>query len=100
MECAKHAEWADEGAGIRHFRDKRQREIDVVLERPDGRIVGIEVKGSATVRREDFKGLTALAELAGTAFGHGVLFYTGDEVLPFHWGATRMYALPLGTLIV
>ena len=95
MECAKHAEWADEEVGLYHFRDKRKREVDIVLERPDGRIVGVEVKGSATVRREDFNGLAALAELAGAAFERGVLFYTGSEVLPFDRGAVRLHALPL-----
>ena len=100
MECTKHAEWADEDAGLYHFRDKWKREVDIVLERPDGGIVGVEVKASATVRREDFNGLAALAELAGAAFKHGVLFYTGARVLPFHRGTTRMYALPLGMLFV
>ena len=100
MECAKHAEWADEEVGLYHFRDKQKREVDVVLERPDGRIVGVEVKASATVRRQDFNGLAALAELAGAAFKHGILFYTGSEVLPFHRGPVRMYALPFQTLCV
>lgn len=95
MECAKHAEWADEEVGMYHFRDKRKREVDIVLERPDGRIVGVEVKASATVRREDFNGLAALAELAGAAFERGVLFYTGSEALPFDRGPVRLHALPL-----
>ncbi len=95
MECAKHAERADEEVGLYHFRDKRKREVDIVLERPDGRIVGVGTKASATVRHEDFNGLAALAELAGPAFEHGVLFYTGSAVLPFHRGSTRFCALPL-----
>jgi len=95
MECVKHAEWADEEVGLYHFRDKRKREVDIVLERPDGRIVGVETKASATVRRDDFNGLAALAEIAGAAFEYGVLFYSGAEVLPFHRGPTRFYALPL-----
>ena len=99
-ECAKHAEWADEQVGLYHFRDRRKRAVDLVVERPDGRIVGVETKASATVRREDFNGLAALAELAGAAFRHGVLFYSGAEVLPFHRGDTRIFALPLRTLIV
>ena len=98
MECAKHAEWADEEVGLYHFRDKRKREVDIVLERLDGRIVGVETKASATVRREDFNGLAALAELAGPVFKHGVVFYTGSEVLRFHRGGTHMYALPLRSL--
>ena len=98
MECAKHAEWAEEEVGLYHFRDKRKREVDIVLERPDGRIVGVEVKASATVRREDFNGLAALAEFAGAGFKRGVLLYTGSEALPFHRGQARMHAVPLGNL--
>lgn len=98
MECAKHAEWAEEEVGLYHFRDKRKREVDIVLERPDGRIVGVEVKASATVRRRDFNGLAALAEMAGTAFERGVLIYTGREALPFHRGRARLHALPLGRI--
>lgn len=93
-ELAKHAEWADEEVGLYHFRDKRKREVDIVMERPDGRIVGVEVKASATVRREDFNGLAALAEFAGERFERGVLFYTGVHVLPFHRGDMRLHAMP------
>ncbi|MDE2655375.1 MAG: ATP-binding protein [Gemmatimonadota bacterium] len=94
-ELAKHGEWADEEVGLYHFRDKRKREADIVVERPDGRIIGVEVKASATVRREDFNGLAALAEFAGAGFERGVLFYTGAHVLPFHRGDVRFHALPL-----
>ena len=99
MECAKHAEWADEEVGLYHFRDKRKREVDIVLERYDGRIVGVEVKASATVQRQDFNGLAALAEFAGAAFERGVLFYTGSQALPFHRGPARFHALPLESLV-
>ena len=98
MECAKHAEWAEEEVGLYHFRDKRKREVDIVLERPDGRIVGVEVKASATVRRQDFNGLAALAEFAGAAFERGVLFYTGLHALPFHRGPARLHVLPLARI--
>ncbi len=98
MECAKHVEWANEEVELHHFRDKRKRRVDIVLERPDGRIVGVDAKASATVRREDFNGLATLAELAGSAFERGVLIYTGDRALPFHRGPSRMHAVPLGSL--
>ena len=99
MECAKQSEWADEEVSLHHFRDKRKREVDIVLERPGGRIVGVEVKASATVRREDFDGLATLADFAGAAFERGVLLYTGEQALPFHRGRTRMHAVPLGSLM-
>ena len=98
MECAKHAEWAEEEVGLYHFRDKRKREVDIVLERPDGRMAGVEVKASATLRRRDFDGLAALAEFAGTAFERGVMVYTGSQTLPFHRGPVRLYALPLARI--
>ena len=70
-----------------------------MLERGDSRIIGVEVKASASVRREDFKGLAALAEFAGSAFERGVLFYGGQEALPFRFGERRFHALPLGMLL-
>ena len=99
MECCKHAVWAEEEVSLWHFRDNRKREVDIVLERGDSRIIGVEVKASASVRREDFKGLAALAELAGGAFERGVLFYGGQEALPFRFGERRFHALPLGMLL-
>ena len=99
MECCKHAAWAEEEVSLWHFRDNRKREVDIVLERGDSRIIGIEVKASATVRPEDFKGLAALAEFAGDIFERGVLFYGGREALPFSFGGMRFQALPLGMLM-
>ena len=99
MECCKHAGWAEEAVDIWHFRDKRKREVDIVLEGDDSRIVGVEVKASARVRQEDFKGLAALADFAGDAFLRGVLFYGGQEALPFRFGDMRFHALPLGMLL-
>ena len=99
MECCKHAEWAEEAVDLWHFRDNRKREVDIVIERDDARIIGVEVKASASVRPEDFKGLAALADFAGSAFERGVLFYGGQEALPFHFGGIRFHALPLGMLM-
>ena len=98
MECGKHTAWAEEAVTLWHFRDNRKREVDIVLERADSRIVGVEVKASATVRPENFRGLAALADFAGSAFEHGVLFYGGPEPLPFRFNGNRFHALPLGML--
>ena len=99
MECCKHADWADEDVELHHFRDRRQREVDIVLERGDSRIVGVEVKASASVGPRDFDGLVALADFAGNAFERGVVFYTGDEVLSFQRSGRRFQALPIGLLM-
>jgi predicted AAA+ superfamily ATPase len=78
-----------------HFRDRDMREVDIVMERDDGMIVGIEVKASATVKVSDFSGLRALAEACGERFSFGVVLYDSAEVVPF---GDRLAAAPLSCL--
>jgi predicted AAA+ superfamily ATPase len=78
-----------------HFRDRDMREVDIVLERDDGTIVGIEVKASATVRAGDFGGLRALAEACGDRFAFGVVLYDSTDVVPF---GDKLAAVPLSCL--
>ena len=98
MEVLKHATWATEQAEIYHFRDRRKREVDIVLEHSGSRVIGIEVKASASVSAHDFKNLANLAEFAGPSFDRGILFYTGERVLPFRVAQRTFYALPVGLL--
>lgn len=78
-----------------HFRDRDMREVDIVLERDDGMIAGIEVKASATVKAGDFGGLRALAEGCGDRFAFGVVLYDSTNVVPF---GERLAAAPLSCL--
>lgn len=78
-----------------HFRDRDMREVDIVLERDDGMIAGIEVKASATVRSGDFAGLRSLAEACGDRFAFGVVLYDSADVVPF---GDRLAAAPLSSL--
>ena len=71
------------------------REVDIVLERDDGMIVGIEVKASATVRPSDFAGMKVLAQACGDRFAFGVVLYDGADVVPF---GDRLAAAPLSCL--
>lgn len=99
MEFCKQAGWAQEEVALLHFRDKKKNEVDMVLERKNGKIIGVEVKASATINAHDFTGLAKLAEFSGNHFEQGVLFYSGEEVLPFRQGEFTFYALPVGLLI-
>ena len=99
MECCKQASWGQEEVGMYHFRDRNQHEVDIVLERANGNIIGVEVKASASVNPQDFRGLSVLAEFTGKAFEKGVLFYTGQEILPFKHGEFTFYALPIGLFL-
>ncbi len=92
MELVKQASWSENPVQLSHFRTLAGIEVDLVLEDQAGRVIGLEVKASATPSSSDFKGLKALAECAGGKFVRGILLYTGREVIPF---AKNLTALPI-----
>lgn len=93
-ELERQASWSREPLSFWHYRDG-EREVDVVVERPSGEIVGIEVKASATVRARDFRGLVHLRDRLGRRLAAGAVLYAGGQALPF---GERLWALPLNTL--
>ena len=60
-----------------------------------GRIVGVEVKASATVSRGDFAGLSRLAAATGESFAMGLVLCDHEHTVPF---GERMFSAPLSTL--
>jgi uncharacterized protein len=94
-ELARQLTWSTERARLYHYRTKDKVEVDAVLETPDGRVVGVEVKAGATVRSEDLAGLRHLASRLGRRFVAGYVLYTGQQTLPF---GDRLRALPLDAL--
>jgi predicted AAA+ superfamily ATPase len=95
IELLKQLTWSATRANLFYYRTANGREVDYVLEAPGGRLVGVEVKASATVGGSDLKGLQDLSETAGSRFHRGVLLYTGRSVIPF---GPRLHALPLSAL--
>jgi predicted AAA+ superfamily ATPase len=95
MELARQLTWSDERARLYHYRTKDRLEVDVVLETPDGRVIGVEVKAGATVRTEDLGGLRNLATLVGERFIAGYVLYTGQQTLPF---GPKIRAVPMNAL--
>ena len=65
MELVKQLSAARTRASLLHMRTATGTEVDFVLEGADGRLAGIEVKASATVRGEDFKHLATLRDRIG-----------------------------------
>lgn len=94
-ELRKHADCSDDHYQFYHYRDKDKVEVDFVIERDVNELIGIEVKASATVRSDDFKGLNRFQGISGKAFKAGYLVYTGDKVLSFGQG---MKAIPASLL--
>ncbi|MEA3411688.1 MAG: DUF4143 domain-containing protein [Pseudomonadota bacterium] len=94
-ELRKQTGWADLRVRPCHYRTTTGREVGIVLEDAEGRLAGVEVKASATVRRKDFTGLDALAEDVGERLVRGIVLYTGDRAVSFGETGT---ALPVSAL--
>ena len=101
LECFVHAELAkatalcEEPTEVSHYRDKDRVEVDLVLTRSPGEVVGIEIKANATARPEYFRGLRRLQEAVGAGFRCGILLHDGDRVEPV---APRLFAMPFKVL--
>ena len=94
-EIARAQTWAQTSCRLYHFRDRDGHEVDLVLETDDSRILGLEVKASASVGHSDFRGLEILRDRLGTRFVNGVVLYLGEMTLPF---GDRLSAVPVPAL--
>lgn len=94
-EVRKLLGWARCRARLFHYRTLPGQEVDLLLERADGQVLGIEVKASTLIQARDFKGLRTLGASLGEAFHGGIVLYTGQEVLPFGPG---LFAVPVSAL--
>lgn len=91
-ELRRQLAWANESVRISHFRDRAAGEIDVIMEAPDGRVVGIEVKSTSPTSHNDAKWLAALRDKIGKRFVAGILLHTGPTAGPF---GERITAVPM-----
>lgn len=92
MEVTKQLGWCQRRCRLFHFRTEAGAEVDLVIEDRSGRLVGVEVKCTASLRPQHFAGLRALAGAAGDRFARGVVVYLGAEVVPF---GAALHGLPL-----
>lgn len=93
-ELERQRGWNKTAVTTYHFRTTAT-EVDVVLECPDGTLVGVEVKAASSVGASDFKGLRALEARAKKKFHRGVVLHTGARTVPF---AANLHAMPLSAL--
>jgi uncharacterized protein len=92
MELRRQIAWHENAPRQFHYRDRDGREVDIVLERRDGSVVGVEVKAAASASSADFRGMRHLRDKLGDRFKAGVLLYTGPSTVPF---GDRLAAIPL-----
>jgi predicted AAA+ superfamily ATPase len=92
MELHRQISCLDDRPQLFHFRDRDQREVDIVIEHRDGSVSAVEVKSAATVHERDFRGLNHLKNKLGAKFRAGALLYAGADTVPF---GDRLAAVPL-----
>ncbi len=96
MELTKQISWSQTRPAMFHFRTQvGGKEVDIVLEDAAGRIVGIEVKATHTVKSGDLAGLKLLAEETRNRFVRGIVLYTGSQSIPF---GSNLLAVPVSAL--
>jgi predicted AAA+ superfamily ATPase len=95
QEVRKQLSWSPLRIMPHHFRTATGRGVGLVLEDPEGRVAGIEVRASATLDRRDLSGFGALATVAGGRFVRGVVLYLGERTAA---KGDRLWAVPLPAL--
>ena len=79
-----------------HYRDREKREIDFIVERDDGTILGIEVKAATTAQKDDFKHLAWFRDnVASERPFTGILLYAGKHAGSFGEG---LWAVPFSEM--
>jgi uncharacterized protein len=93
-ELAKQATWAERPVRLAHYRDRDQREVDVVMESGQ-RVVAAEVKATATPRPSGARHLAYLRDRVGERFVTGVVLHTGHQRVAL---GDRLVAVPVSDL--
>ena len=94
-ELRRQLTWSDTLARAYHYREHEGREIDLVLEAADGRVVAIEVKAAHDTGDRAIRHLSSLRDQLGDRFVNGVVVYLGEQVFPL---GDRLTALPVSAV--
>jgi predicted AAA+ superfamily ATPase len=94
-ELMKQATLIDEPLTLAHFRDRSGVEVDIIIERPDGRVIAIEVKSATTTNQADARGLRFLSDRLGDRLQAGLLLHTGPLTARL---SERIWTTPVSAL--
>jgi hypothetical protein len=79
-----------------HYRDRQKREIDFLIEREDGALIGIEIKSGSKITKNDFRHLKWFQDtLARDRPFKGFILYSGEHLASF---GSDMTAVPFGAI--
>jgi hypothetical protein len=74
---------SDEHLELLFYHTRDGREVDFVIEKPTGELVGIEVKNAESISDKDLVGLKELQAVAGKDFVCGIVLCNTPRVLPY-----------------
>jgi len=95
QEAIRQTTWMDSPVTPGYWRTKDGVEVDLVLERHDGAVIGIEVRAGDHVPGAQLAPLRALRDRLGSSFKVGIVFYLG----PASYRADdRIHVLPIDRL--
>lgn len=94
-ELGKQASWLEEAVTVGHWRTADGDEVDLIVERDDGRVLAFEVKAAERVSGADLKALRKLREALGDRFLAGVALSTGSRSYTYD---DRLHVLPIDRL--
>jgi len=88
-------DWFENDLIFTHYRDKDKNEVDLIIENYD-QVWAIEVKASMSVTHSDLKALIKFADLCGSRFVKGIIFYQGESIIQM--ADHRILAVPFHLL--
>ena len=98
-EAVRQLSASGEPLHLHHYRDSAGHEVDLVIERADGAVVAVEIKGTASPGTDHLKHLAWMRDhldaVSPDAFRAGVLLHTGPRSLKV---GDRLYSAPIDTL--
>lgn len=94
-ELVRQTTWSDLPVRLYHYRDEAKREVDVVVELPDGRVACVEVKSARDADETDFRHLRFMRDKLGDRFVNGVVIHLGNKPQPF---GDRLTSMPISAL--
>lgn len=87
--------WSSVAAKLFHWRESNTNEVDLVLERRDGSLIGIEVKAARVAKLDHFSGLRELRKRYPSRFLRGFVLHSGDHTSRFE---DDLWSLPYSAL--
>jgi predicted AAA+ superfamily ATPase len=76
-EVCKQLDWLDAPVQRGHWRTHDGEQVDLILEREDGKVAAVEVKAASRAPASELRGLLKLRRKLGSQFLGGVVLYTG-----------------------